>query len=147
MVPPPSHRIPRVRWYSGYRSPSSRFTYRTLTFSGWPSHAIPLRFNVLYAIHTPGVLLRAVWSLPLSLAATRRISFDFSSSGYLDVSVPRVPHVRLFYSPYVHRLFACVVSQFGYPRIIAYLQLPAAFRSLSRPSSAPDAKAFSLCSF
>ena len=29
----------------------------------------------------------------------------------------------------------------------AYLQLPAAYRSLSRPSSAPDAKAFSLCSF
>ena len=46
-----------------------------------------------------------------------------------------------------HRLFACVVPQFGYLRIEAYLQLPAAFRSLSRPSSAPDAKAFTLCSF
>ena len=29
----------------------------------------------------------------------------------------------------------------------AYLQLPAAYRSLSRPSSAPDAKAFTLRSF
>ena len=38
------------------------------------------------------------------------------------------------------------VSPFGYLRIEAYLQLPAAFRSLSRPSSAPDAKAFPLCS-
>ena len=38
------------------------------------------------------------------------------------------------------------VPTFGYLRIYAYLQLPAAFRSLSRPSSAPDAKAFSLCS-
>ena len=28
----------------------------------------------------------------------------------------------------------------------AYLQLPVAYRSLSRLSSAPDAKAFSLCS-
>ena len=36
------------------------------------------------------------------------------------------------------------VSPFGYPWIIAYVQLPAAFRSLSRPSSAPDAKAFPL---
>ena len=36
------------------------------------------------------------------------------------------------------------VSSFGYLRIEAYLQLPAAFRSLSRPSSAPDAKAFTL---
>ena len=39
------------------------------------------------------------------------------------------------------------VSPFGNPRIEAYLQLPAAYRSLSRPSSAPDAKAFTLCSF
>ena len=31
---------------------------------------------------------------PLSLAATRGISVDFSSSGYLDVSVPRVAPVR-----------------------------------------------------
>ena len=38
------------------------------------------------------------------------------------------------------------VSTFGYPRIKAYLQLPVAFRSLSRPSSAPCAKAFTLCS-
>ena len=39
------------------------------------------------------------------------------------------------------------VPTFGDLRIEAYLQLPAAFRSLSRPSSAPDAKAFTLCSF
>ena len=31
-----------------------------------------------------------VWAVALSLAATRAISVDFSSSGYLDVSVPRV---------------------------------------------------------
>ena len=42
--------------------------------------------------------------------------------------------------------FIWVVSQFGNLRIEAYLQLPAAYRSLSRPSSAPDAKAFTLCS-
>ena len=39
------------------------------------------------------------------------------------------------------------VSPFGYLRINAHLQLPEAFRSLSRPSSAPDAKAFPLRSF
>ena len=33
------------------------------------------------------------------------------------------------------------VAPFGYPRIIARLQLPAAFRSLPRPSSPSDAKA------
>ena len=49
-------------------------------------------------------------------------------------------------SVYAPWLFAMGVSPFGYPRINAYLQLPVAFRSLSRPSSAPDAKAFTLCS-
>ena len=39
------------------------------------------------------------------------------------------------------------VSPFGYLRIVAYVPLPEAFRSLSRPSSAPDAKAFPLRSF
>ena len=42
--------------------------------------------------------------------------------------------------------FIMCVPTFGYLRLIAYLQLPAAFRSLSRPSSAPNAKAFSICS-
>ena len=38
------------------------------------------------------------------------------------------------------------VSPFGNLRIKAHLRLPVAYRSLSRPSSAPDAKAFTLCS-
>ena len=39
------------------------------------------------------------------------------------------------------------VPPFGYLRISGYLLLPAAFRSLSRPSSAPSAKASALCSY
>ena len=39
------------------------------------------------------------------------------------------------------------VSPFGNLRINAYVQLPAAYRSLSRPSSALDAKAFPLRSY
>ena len=39
------------------------------------------------------------------------------------------------------------VAPFGNPRINGYLLLPEAYRSLSRPSSAPDAKAFPLRSF
>ena len=38
----------------------------------------------------------------------------------------------------------CRVSPFGYLRVIGYLLLTAAFRSLSRPSSALSAKASSL---
>ena len=39
------------------------------------------------------------------------------------------------------------VSPFGNLRINVYVPLPEAYRSLSRPSSAPDAKAFPLRSF
>ena len=99
-----------------------------------------------YAVLTPNIFLHSVWPLPLSLATTRGISVDVFSSSYLDVSVRKVPRVRLFYSAHAPLFFITVVSQFGYLRIEAYLQLPAAFRSLSRPSSAPNAKAFSLCS-
>ena len=37
-----------------------------------------------------------VWALSLSLAATQEITIVFSSSGYLDVSVHRVPPVHLW---------------------------------------------------
>ena len=43
--------------------------------------------------------------------------------------------------------FCCRISPFGYLRISDYLHLPVAFRSSSRPSSAPSAKAFTLCSY
>ncbi len=44
------------------------------------------------------------------------------------------------------RSLSCRVSPFGYLRIVAYLRLPAAFRSWSRPSSANGAMASTLCS-
>ena len=92
-------------------------------------------------------MLPSVWPLPISLATTFGISVDYFSSPYLDVSVQAVPHAYLFDSVYVTTGLLWWVSPFGHPRIVAYLQLPEAFRSLSRPSSAPDAKAFPLRSF
>ena len=90
---------------------------------------------------TPEILLPPVWPDPLSLATTRGISVDVFSSPYLDVSVQAVPLPYLFDS--VWDTFRWV-SPFGNLRITAHLQLPEAYRSLSRPSSAPDAKAFPL---
>ena len=43
------------------------------------------------------------------------------------------------------RSLSCRVSPFRHPRIMGYLLLPAAFRSLSRLSSALSAKASALC--
>ena len=94
---------------------------------------------------TPETLLLPVWPLPISLATTFGISFDFSSSPYLDVSVQAVPLIYLWIQYMMAGLYSCRIAPFRHLRINAYLQLPAAFRSLSRLSSAPSAKAFALC--
>ncbi len=52
-----------------------------------------LKYNV--AVLTPKVFLPSVWAAPISLATTLGIAFAFFSSGYLDVSVPRVPLIYL----------------------------------------------------
>ena len=93
---------------------------------------------------TPEILLPPVWPSPRSLATTSGISVDVFSSPYLDVSVQAVPLIHLFDSVYDTLRW---VSPFGNLRIEAHLQLPEAYRSLSRPSSAPDAKAFPLRSY
>ena len=92
-------------------------------------------------------MLPQVWPLPLSLATTRGISVDFFSSRYLDVSVPGVPRVRLWIYLTLHGSSPCVFPHSEICGYNAHLQLPAAYRSLSRPSSAPDAKAFTLRSY
>ena len=58
----------------------------------WPS-----RFHV--PVPQPRGASSPVWAPALSLATTRGISFDFSSSGYLDVSLPRVWLRRAMDSP------------------------------------------------
>ena len=51
---------------------------------------------------TPGVFLLPVWPLPISLATTFGISFDFFSSPYLDVSVREVPLLNLCIQLRIH---------------------------------------------
>ena len=147
MVPQCSVRIPRVRTYFGYCQLTLDFVYETITPYGCASHHIRLSAVIHFTVHnprcisTPGLASSAfarhysrnlVWFLFLPLLRC------FSSGGSL-----RIP----MYSVYVSWFFTMRVSSFGNLRIEAYLQLPAAFRSLSRPSSASDAKAFTLYSF
>ena len=117
MVPPRSHRVPRVRRYSGSGSRCLPFAYRTLTFSGVPSHTLRLDAQLLIAVLTPEILLPPVWPAPLSLATTRGISFDVFSSPYLDVSVQAVPPAYLWIRHAVTGHDPGRVSPFGYPRI------------------------------
>ena len=88
-----------------------------------------------------------VWPLPRSLAATWRIDVSFSSWGYLDVSVHPVSFCMLCVHMQMHTHCSMRVPPFGNLRFIRYLLLTAAYRSLSRPSSASGAKASALCSF
>ena len=95
-------------------------------------------------VRTPGNKCLLVWPLPRSLATTGGISVDVFSCPYLDVSVQGVPLTYLFDSVCDDCVLRSRVATFGNLRIKAHLQLPEAYRSLSRPSSAPDAKAFPL---
>ena len=147
MVPPVSHRVSRVLRYSGSQLTELSFRLRDYhpLWSAFPYRSAKLSCRCVSP--QPRRINPPVCPLPRSLATTCGISVDFSSSPYLDVSVQAVPRVLLFYSQHADTVLPCRVSPFGHPRIKGYLLLPVAFRSLSRPSSAPDAKAFPLRSY
>ena len=54
----------------------------------------------------PGMARMPVWACPRSLAATNGIDVSFSSSGYLDVSVPRVPFHKLWIHSWMTEVFS-----------------------------------------
>ena len=139
MVPADSDRIPRVPPYSGY-------CYLTLSlpvrgchplWPTFPGSSCSLCVRMSQSYNPDFAVTKPVWATSVSLATTPEITFVFFSSCYLDVSVHRVcPSITRGVASPMQR-----VAPFGYPRIKSYLQIPAAFRSLSRPSSPPRAQA------
>ena len=91
MVPAHSHKVPRVSWYSGSRLVIRLFAYGAFTLSGRLSQNRSARICSHSCGPEPRGARAAVWALPVPLAATPGIDVSFSSSGYLDVSVRRVP--------------------------------------------------------
>ena len=65
------------------------------SLAGCPN-AVLLSFADPFLQSEPRDARITVWALPRSLAATDGIDVSFSSSGYLDVSVPRVPFIHLW---------------------------------------------------
>ena len=97
MVPARSHKVSRVSWYSGSCHVPLVFAYGAFTLSGrsFQDRSANNRESIMQS--EPRHARTSVWALPLSLAATHRIEkFSFSSSGYLDVSVHRVPGLHLW---------------------------------------------------
>ena len=91
MVPAHSIKVSRVSWYSGSRLADSSFAYGAFTLSGRLSQSRSAGLPESGLRSEPRNARIPVWPLPRSLAATCGIDVSFSSSGYLDVSVHRVP--------------------------------------------------------
>ena len=157
VVPPDSDRVSRARPYSGPRigcSPRVRLRGHNPVPPAFPCRSAPLR-AARRARQRPGTApcnpgggkagARArspVWpSAPFRSPLLGGSRVDFLSSGYLDVSVPRVvPHGRMC-SARGRQRSRWRVRPFGDPRVEGCVPLTADYRSLPRPSSAPCAKA------
>ena len=147
MVPPSSHGISRAPRYFGYCSSTFVFTYRILTFFDQPSHAVRLTIIVLNAVLNPERIA------PLGLASSAFARHYSQNLGwFLFLALLRCfssggsPHIPIdsVYDTWASLMW---IAPFGHLRIISCLPIPVAFRSLPRPSSAPDAKASSLRSY
>ena len=95
MVPAYSIKVSRVSMYSGSRLVNSSFAYGAFTLSGRLSQNRSAKLVESIMRSEPRNARTPVWPLSLSLAATHKIDVSFSSSGYLDVSVHRVPFLTL----------------------------------------------------
>ena len=96
MVPARSVRVSRVPTYSGYRHVPSAVAYGDLTLFVLLSQNSSADLRQSITRSEPRNACTPVWPLTISLAATFAIDVSFFSSGYLDVSVHRVPHGTLW---------------------------------------------------
>ena len=110
MVPAHSIKVSRVSMYSGFRHVSFPFAYGAFTLFGRLSQNLSARLIESRPWSEPRNIFIPVWPLSISLAATLEIEFSFSSSGYLDVSVHRVPFHTLWIGVWIHE-----VAHVGFP--------------------------------
>ena len=93
--------------YSGYHCAVSSFVYGAFTLSGLLSQSSSTELDRSRLWSEPHGARTMVWALPRSLAATYGIDVSFSSSGYLDVSVPRVPLHTLWIGVWIQEGSSC----------------------------------------
>ena len=147
MGPPASYRVSRVRYYSGATRLASHFAYGNFTlFVQLFQNCSAILRNTLMWSATPENKSSGLASFPFARRYLGNRCFFLLLELLRCFSSP-----RFLLSDYLFHLRMPVyyyrrVPPFGYLRISGYLLLPAAFRSLSRPSSAPSAKASALCS-
>ena len=142
MVPAVSNRISRVPPYSGYHYLLSAYVYGAITRFGQTFQSIPLHIN------SNSVVLQPQNCLNNSGLGSSHFDRHYSGNHYCFLflrlmrcfSSPGLPlHIAVWY-----HAEAWWVVPFGNLRINSYLPIPAAYRSLSRPSSPLRAKASSV---
>ena len=147
MVLPASVRVPRVPTYSGFRQCPLDFAYGIFTLSDVLSQNTSAIFPSLFVrSSTPMSMLFGLASFLFARRYSENRFFFLFLPLLRCFSSRRSPRYTM-YSYNGDSVFHCRVPPFGYPRIADCVRLPVAFRSFLRPSSVPDAKAFTLCSY
>ena len=106
MVPAHSIKVSRVSMYSGFRSVSSPFAYGAFTLSGRLSQTFLLELLNLKCGPNPGVHALRFGLFRFRSPLLTESIVSFSSSGYLDVSVHRVPLHTLWIGVWMTRVLS-----------------------------------------
>ena len=106
MVPAYSVKVPRVSTYSGFRHANRPFTYGAFTLSGRPSQAVLLSLLDQFRGPNPGVHALRFGLFRVRSPLLTESHVVFSSSGYLDVSVHRVPFHSLWIGLWILEVFS-----------------------------------------
>ena len=146
MVPPTSHKVPRVSWYFGSCSLSTDFAYGAFTLSGWLSqnHSAIRSTHLLQSV-TPVCTHTGLGSSHFARRYSGNRCFFLFLRVLRCVRSPGSLHIPM-YSVYDDGGLLRQVSPFRNRWVNGYLLLTIAYRSLSRLSSALSAKASALCS-
>ena len=149
VVHPASHKISRVSWYSGFQLLALFFVYGSFTLYGasFPTE-LPLNSTMRMLVRNPErYCYLSVWAFSaFARHYLRNLGWFLLLWVLRCFSSPRFPTIHYVFMYGWQGINPCRVSPFGNLRINGYLRLSAAYRSLSRPSSASGAKAFTLCS-
>ena len=145
MVPARSHKVSRVSWYSGSDCAASPFAYGAFTLFGrsFQNRSAGLTSHVCSP--NPDMHARRFGLFRFRSPLLPKSHVVFSSSGYLDVSVHRVPFLKLwiylrmtgvFPAGFPHSEIRGSVPICGSPRLIAAYRV---FRRLLVPRHPPCA--------
>ena len=124
----------------------SDFGYEVFTLYDRTSQTVLLSCRSYIAVRTPSCTHNGLGSFPFARRYLGNRCFFLLLRVLRCFSSPGFPLYDYFIHHRIPMHYHRCVPAFGNLRIIGYLLLPAAYRSLSRPSSAPSAKASALCS-